>query len=148
MKKVIAACCFIALIAYAGSVSSTQESKQTTQDSESKPSASGSRHDEVQLSEHLQTEDHLQAKLTPGQRKAVDSAKDLAPDNAAVFKADGTLVRKGPSKDLEDAFKDCKDLRPISDKCWLCKDNGTIICSREHHSKPDSSVQPLKRDPK
>jgi hypothetical protein len=148
MKKVIAAYCFIALLTYAGSVLSAQESKQTTQDSESKASAPSSQHYEAQPSEHLQTEDHVQVKLTPGQRKAVESAKDLPPDNAAVFKADGTLVRKGLSKDLEDAFKDCKDLRPISDKCWLCKDNGTIICGREHHSKPDSPVQPLKRDPK
>jgi hypothetical protein len=148
MKKVTAACCFLALITYAGSVSSTQESKQTTQDSESKASASSGRHDEVQPSEHLQTEDHVQAKLTRGQRIAVESVKDLPPDNTAIFKADGTLVRKGLSKDLENAFKDCKDLRPISDKCWLCKDNGTIICSREHHSKTDSPVQPLKRDPK
>lgn len=148
MKKVFAACCFIALLTNAGSVLSAQESKQTTEDSEGNASASGGRHHEVQLSEHLQTEDHVQAKLTAGERKAVESAKDLPPDKAAIFKADGTLVRKGPLKDLEDTFKDCKDLRPISDKCWLCKDNGTIICSRGYHSKPDSSLQPLKREPK
>ncbi len=100
MKKVIAACCFIALFTNPGLVLSAQESKQTTQDGGDNASASGSRHSEVQLSEHLQTEDHVQAKLTPGQRKAVDSAKDLAPGNASVFKADGTLVRKGSSKDL------------------------------------------------
>jgi hypothetical protein len=147
MRIVLAGCCFTALVAFSSVyLPATHGSGQTTQNSESK--ASSSRGNEAPLSEHLQTEDRLQVKLSPGQRKAVDSASDLPPGDAAIFRADGRLLRKGHSQILENAFKACKDLRPISDRCWLCKDDGTIICKRDHNSTPDSSARPLKNDPK
>jgi len=52
-----------------------------------------SQHHQVQMSEELHIGDSVNARLTPGQKKAVTDAKSLGPDNAAVFKPDGTLVK-------------------------------------------------------
>ncbi|MGD0790405.1 MAG: hypothetical protein ABR920_01430 [Terriglobales bacterium] len=101
----------------------------------------GSQHNQVQLSEEIPVQDRVTVKLTPGQKKAVADSKTLGPDSAAVFKPDGTLVQKGSVKELDKVFKACKDLRPISDKCWLCKDDGTILCSsRQQQLKPAPST--------
>ena len=112
----------------------------------SKAPATSSEHHEVKLSEQVSTQDRVSAQLTPGQKAALASSKALRPDSAAVFKSDGTLVRKGPAKELGNAFKAaCKDLQPISDSCWLCKDNGTILCTTSSQNlKPDSSVRHVK----
>jgi hypothetical protein len=87
-------------------------------------------------------------KLTPEQKKAIQGFKALGPDSAALYKPDGTLARKGSPKDLESTFKACKDIQPISDSCWLCKDNGTILCSTSQKLKPDSSEWHFKPDSK
>lgn len=114
----------------------------------SKAPAANSQHSDVKLSEQLSTQDRLSVKLTLGQKKAIESAQALGPDSAAVFKSNGTLVRKGPARELDNTFKACKDLQPISDSCWLCKDNGTILCSTSQNLKPASSGQHVKPDSK
>jgi hypothetical protein len=114
----------------------------------SKGSAAGSQHTDVSVSDQSSTEDRVSAKLTPGERKALATANTLGPDSAAIFNSDGTLVRKGPTKELDSSFKACKDLRPISDRCWLCKDNGTIFCVASKGRKPDSSGSHMKPDSK
>jgi hypothetical protein len=112
----------------------------------SKAPATSGQHTDVKLSEPLHTEDRISAKLTVGQKKAVAGAKSLESGSAAIFRPDGTVLQKGPAKELNSAFKACKELKPISDKCWLCKDNGTILCSTS--LKPDSSERHVTPDSK
>lgn len=114
----------------------------------SKAPATGSQHSDVKLSEQSSTQDHVTVKLTTGQKKALANAKALESDSAAIFKSDGTLVQKGPAGELDSTFKACKNLQPISDSCWLCKDNGTILCSTSQKLKPDSSEWHVKPDSK
>ena len=104
-------------------------------------------HNQVNLSEQVGLHDEVTAKLTPGQRRAIARYKDLEPDKSAIFKSDGTLIEKGSTKVLEKVFGACKDLQPISDKCWVCKDNGKIFCSRvppkkSEHEDPTSQMEP------
>ncbi len=108
----------------------------------------GSRQPQVQLSEELHTSDHIAVRLTPGQKKAIASSKTLEPDSAAVFRFDGRLIRKGPVKELQQVWKDCKDLQPISDKCWLCKDDNKIICTGSTQQNPQTSIPKSHVNPK
>jgi hypothetical protein len=73
------------------------------------------------------TQDDVEAKLTPGQKKAVTDAKKLRTDGAAIYNEDGKKVKEGSSKNLAYEFKACKDPKSISDRCWVCKD-GRIFC--------------------
>lgn len=102
-------------------------------------------HNQVSLSEQAGLHDDVTAKLTPGQRKAVARYKALEPDKSAIFKSDGTLIEKGSTKALEKSFSACKDLQPISDKCWVCRDDGKIFCSvrpKKSEHDPTSQMEP------
>jgi len=100
----------------------------TAQDSStSKTTPPSGKHSDVQLSETLHTQDDVEAKLTPGQKKAVTDAKKLRTDGAAIYNEDGKKVKEGSSKNLAYEFKACKDPKSISDRCWVCKD-GRIFC--------------------
>jgi hypothetical protein len=101
-----------------------------------------SKHYDVEPSDETRTQDQVEAKLTPGQKKAVASAKSLRPGSLAVFKPDGSLIEKGPLTEFVDrALKACKDLRPISDRCWLCKDDNKIFCANS--GKQRSLPEPM-----
>lgn len=124
-----------------GNVCLAQDAATGKQDTQS-----GAQRHRVGASEEVHVQDRVTAKLTLGQKKAIENGKTLGPNSAALFKADGTLLKKGSVKEFDKAFKACKDLQPISDKCWVCKDNGTIICSvsspqSEPHS-PDLHEKP------
>jgi len=117
---------------------------QQAGDEASRGTAGQARHYNVGVSDQLSTDAHVKAKLTPGQKKAIAAAKDLPAGTAAIFNPDGTIQHKGPAKEVEGAVKSCKDLRQISDKCWLCKDNGEIICGTSTTSHPVSPAQHTK----
>lgn len=139
----------IVFVVYAvTSITVLQGFAQEASSNSSKASSSGGKHYEAQLSEQLHTDDQVSAKLTLGQRRALANAKDLDSDSAAIFNPDGTVLRKGSARDLAGAFKACKDLQPISDKCWLCKDNGRILCSTAPKLKPESSARQPRADAK
>jgi len=132
------------LLVLISSYSAASFGQKTTE--ENKPQDK-SVHNQVNPSEQVGLHDEVTAKLTPGQRKAVARYTDLEPNKSAIFKSDGTLIEKGSRKTLEKAFGACKDLQPISDKCWVCKDNGKIFCSSAPPKKsepedPTSQVEP------
>jgi hypothetical protein len=69
--------------------------------------------------------------------KAEGKAQGLGDGKLGIFDFDGTLKRTArvAGNDPRDAAsKLCKDLQPISDKCWVCCTTGEIICK---NSKSD-----------
>ena len=97
------------------------------QDSSTSRSSKSSNYSKTAVAENLQTRDTVTAKLTLGQQKAVKAGYDLALGNAVVFDKKGEPIKHGSTKMLEKVFKECKDPKPISDRCWLCS-NGNIFC--------------------